>query len=106
MARARTTSEVKNDLVKLRLPRAEKERLTEEADIAGITLSELFRSRVENKTIFSRIDLAMLRELRRIGGLLKHVHNTSAGLYSKETASALIEIRAAIRNLSNDYQEN
>jgi hypothetical protein len=48
----------------------------------------------------------MLRELRRIGGLLKHVHNTSAGLYSKETASALHEIRAAIRNLSNDHQEN
>jgi hypothetical protein len=37
----------------------------------------------------------MLSELRRMGGLLKHLHNESNGLYSRETAGLLNELRAA-----------
>ena len=106
MTRAQTAQEIKSDLVKLRLPHAEKVRLTEEADLAGITLSELFRCRAANKAIFSRTDLAMLRELRRLGGLLKFVHTSSGGAYALQTAAALTELRVAIKGLSNDHQEN
>jgi len=106
MTRAQITQAIKNDFVKLRLPRVEKARLAEEADIAGITLSELFRCRAANKAIFARTDLAMLRELRRLGGLLKFVHTSSGGAYASQTAAALNELRMAIRGLSNDHQEN
>ncbi len=106
MTRAKETHEIKCDFVKLRLPHAEKVRLTEEADIAGITLSELFRCRVANKAIFTRTDLAMLRELRRLGGLLKFVHTSSGGAYASQTAEALTDLRVAIKGLSNDHQKN
>lgn len=106
MTRAQNAQAIKNDIVKLRLPQAEKYRLVEEADLAGITLSELIRSRAANKFIFARTDLAMLRELRRIGGLLKFVHTSSGGAYSLDTAEALTELRMTIRNLSNDHQKN
>ena len=106
MTRPQTVQTIKSDFVKLRLPHAEKTRLAEEADIAGITLSELFRSRAANKVIFARTDMAMLRELRRLGGLLKFVHTSSNGAYSLQTAAALAELRMAIRGMTNDYQEN
>ena len=80
MTRAQTAQAVKNEFVKLRLPRTEKVRLAEEADIAGITLSELFRCRAANKAIFARTDLAMLRELRRLGGLLKFAASASTSM--------------------------
>jgi phosphate uptake regulator len=103
MTRASGAHDVKDEVVKLRLHHDEKSRLVEEADIAGITLSELIRRRSANKSIFARTDLAMLRELRRIGGLLKHIHNTSGGAYSVDTAAALSEVRETIRNLSRDH---
>ena len=106
MTRAQNAQAIKNDIVKLRLPQVEKSRLVEEADLAGITLSELIRSRAANKFIFARTDLAMLRELRRIGGLLKFVHTSSGGAYSTDTAEALTELRMTIRNLTNDHQKN
>ena len=42
---------------------------------------------------------AMVNELRRIGGLLKHIHNQSGGAYSRDTAAALVEITAAIKRI-------
>jgi hypothetical protein len=43
----------------------------------------------------SRTDATTIRELRRLGGLLKKVHLDSGGAYSRETASALTALRAA-----------
>jgi hypothetical protein len=103
MRRAKASQDVKDDIVKIRLHHAEKSRLVEDADLAGISLSELIRSRAANKAIFARTDLAMLRELRRIGGLLKFVHTSSGGAYGPQTAAALAELRATIRSLSIDH---
>lgn len=106
MAHAQTTREIKNSIVKLRLHHAEKSRLVEEADLAGISLSELIRSRSANKAVFARTDLAMLREVRRLGGLIKFLHTSSGGAYASQTAAALTDLRMAIRSLSNDHQKN
>ena len=46
-------------------------------------------------------DAIMLKELRRLGGLLKHIHNQSAGAYSQATASAIAELRVYIQKLSS-----
>jgi hypothetical protein len=44
----------------------------------------------------------MLKELRRIGGLLKHIHSESGGVYSKATAQALVALKDYIERLSHD----
>ena len=46
-------------------------------------------------------DAVMLKELRRLGGLLKHIHNQSVGAYSQATASAIAELRVYIQKLSS-----
>jgi hypothetical protein len=41
-----------------------------------------------------------IRELRRLGGLLKKIHVDSGGAYSRETAAAPTDLRAAILRLA------
>lgn len=86
--------------IAVRLTVDEKLRLKEDAELAGLSVSELVRRRYFGRPIIANADLAMVRELRRIGGLLKHLHNTSDGVYSRETAQALIEVTDQIKRLS------
>jgi hypothetical protein len=88
---------------------AEKARLQATADLAGLSLSEVIRRCCFGREIVAQTDVAVIGELRRIGGLLKHVHNESGGAYSAATASAINDIRAVITALSarkNDCQKN
>lgn len=87
-------------VVNVRLTPDEKERLKEDAELAGISVSELVRRRYFGRPIIASADTVMLKELRRIGGLLKHVHNESDGVYSQLTTKALEELQAYIRKLS------
>lgn len=89
--------------LRLRLTEHEKNELRKEAEIAGLSMSELVRRRYFGKPIIASADEAMLRELRRIGGLLKHIHNESQGSYSTLTAKALHELADYIIKLKNDY---
>ena len=54
------------------------------------------------KPLISKVDSAMIKELRRVGGLLKHVHNESDGAYSKQTASMLVQLSDLIKKLGSD----
>ena len=87
-------------VINVRLTSAEKARLREDADLAGVSVSELVRRRYFGKPIVANADAVMLKELRRLGGLAKHLHQESRGAYSKETAAALIAIRDYIEKLS------
>ena len=87
-------------VINVRLTSAEKARLREDADLAGVSVSEVVRRRYFGRPIVANADAVMLKELRRLGGLLKHIHNESGGMYSKETAAALIAIRDYIEKLS------
>jgi hypothetical protein len=89
-------------VINVRLTTAEKARLREDADLAGVSVSELVRRRYFGRPIIASTDAVMLKELRRIGGLLKHIYNESRGDYSKETAAALTAIRSYIERLSRD----
>ena len=95
-------SEPLDAVINVRLTVSEKERLKEDADLAGLSMSELVRRRYFGKPIIANADAVMLKELRRIGGLLKHVHNQSDGVYSKDTAGALVALKAYIERLSRD----
>jgi hypothetical protein len=85
----------------VRVSPAEKEALRRLASDAGMPVSELVRLRALGRPVVSRTDATMIRELRRLGGLLKKVHVDSGGAYSAATAEALTVLASAIRTLSN-----
>lgn len=91
--------------IAVRLQPGEKAQLREEADIAGISVSELVRRRYFGRPIVANADLLMIRELRRLGGLLKHVHNQSDGAYSHSTAQALRAVCSYIDQLAANPRE-
>ena len=84
----------------VRVAPREKAQLRAIADAAGIVVAELVRRRALGRPIVSRTDATTIRELRRLGGLLKHIHLESKGAYSAETAGALATLRAAIARLA------
>jgi hypothetical protein len=85
----------------VRVAPGERVELRTTADAAGISVSELVRLRALGRPVISRTDATTIRELRRLGGLLKIVHVESGGAYSRETAAALDALHAAIRRLGS-----
>jgi hypothetical protein len=92
-------------IVNVRLTTAEKARLLEDAELAGLTVSALSRRRMLGRRVVANVDAAMIRELRRLGGLLKHLHVESAGAYSAMTSDVLHAVKAAIELLSGERRD-
>jgi hypothetical protein len=88
-----------------RLPAAEKARILQDADLAGISGGAMLRRRYFGRPIIAHADLATIKELRRLGGLLKKIHTESGGVYSNETYTVLMDIKAAITRLANQPTE-
>lgn len=87
-------------VINVRVARVEKAGLREAASIAGLSLSAYCRRRFLGHKVVAHTDRAVIRELRRLGGLLKRVHTESGGAYSAETAQALADIRRRIERLA------
>ena len=83
----------------VRVTASEKEKLKEDALNAGLSISELIRRRYFGRPILSKTDETMIRELRRQGGLLKHIWSHNSELYSEETAAALRQVQRCIAQL-------
>ena len=63
--------------ITLRVSLEEKERLAGQADIAGLSVSEYMRRRFfGGRPLIAHTDELVVRELRRLGGLLKHNFET------------------------------
>ena len=63
--------------VTIRVSLGEKNRLLQQADIAGLSLSEYMRRRFfGGRPLVAQTDAMMASELRRVGGLLKHNFET------------------------------
>ncbi|MDR1133560.1 MAG: hypothetical protein LBL05_05320, partial [Synergistaceae bacterium] len=71
--------DLKSEIIGVRFTREERQFVSGEADIRGVSLSSLIRSRSLGKRVTSKADLRVLAELRRLGGLLKHLHNETKG---------------------------
>ena len=89
----------------LRLTAGEDERLTRQAATAGISVSEYMRRLFfGGRPIIARTDDQTIRELRRLGGLLKHhfdvVKRTGNAATLAELDATLREIRRGIEALS------
>jgi hypothetical protein len=98
-------SEPLHSVVNVRLTAAEKARVSEDAATAGLTVSALSRRRLLGRRVVADVDAAMIRELRRVAGLLKHLHLDSGGAYSDQTATALQSVTAAIERLGTDRRD-
>ncbi len=91
----------------LRISAEENERLMQLADAAGISVSEYIRRLCfGGRPITSRTDSQTIRELRRLGGLLKHNFETvrEAGGYQalQKMEAELEAVRQAIEELSRE----
>jgi len=106
MPRAKKVEDQKSTTMKIRLTTGERDHIRIQADLAGISDSEFVRLCAERKHIFSNIDLTLIRELRRIGGLLKYIHNTSGGAYSNQTSGILRELHSIIKGVSFDNKKD
>ena len=87
-------------VVNIRLTAGERAAVAENAETAGLTVSDYCRRLIFGRTVHAHTDSAAIRELRRVGGLLKAVHTESGGVYSAATATALTELRHAIRRVA------
>ena len=92
--------------ISVRVSNDEYSLIKEQADIAALTVSEYIRRRTLGKRVASKLDLCVLAEIRRLGGLLKHVHVESGGAYSRDTASALRAVENYIRTASKRLKED
>jgi uncharacterized protein (DUF1778 family) len=86
--------------VTLRLAADEKDRLKSDADLAGLSVSEIVRRHYIGRPIIANADLVMVKEMRRMGGLMKHLHNESGGAYSAQTSAAINAIVKYIDTLT------
>ncbi len=91
----------------LRISTEENERLARLADTAGISVSEYIRRLCfGGRPITSRTDCQTIRELRRLGGLLKHnfedVRESGGRQTLQKMETALEAVRQAIERLSRE----
>ena len=91
----------------LRLSAEENERLVRQADAAGISVSEYIRRLCfGGRPVTSRTDSQTIRELRRLGGLLKHNFETvreSGGQQALPKMEGTLEaVRLTIERLSRE----
>lgn len=89
-------TEKKEKRVTVRFRSGEMEELTEQAGVCGLSVSEFVRRRSLGRRVVPTVDLRMIAELRRIGGLMKHYFNETGGLHGDKTAEILDELRCAI----------
>lgn len=84
----------------LRVTNTELEFVRDQAEKAGLSVSEYARRCVLGRKVESKIEIKMLAELRRLMGLLKHVYVESGGVYSIQIAEVLDDISLYISKLS------
>ncbi len=89
----------KTVMVPVRMEPDERDKIDALAAEAGLTRSAFMRRRSLGLPVRSIADAQTINELRRLGGLLKHVHNQTGGEHSQATAAALVEITAAIKRI-------
>ena len=84
--------------VTIRVTSEEKTRLTEQAEMAGLSLSEYMRLRFfGGRPLVAHTDAPLVRELRRIGGLLKHHFETLR--LAGASVTVLVQQEEALRKL-------
>ena len=80
--------------------------MQEDAALASLSVSELVRRRSFGRPVIAQADQVMVRELRRIGELLKRLQEESDGAQRQQTTEVLSTLAAAIERLRHDRQKD
>jgi hypothetical protein len=83
----------------LRVPQTEHDRIKLDAEVANVSVSEMVRSRYFGRAVIASSDEATIRELRRMGGLLKKVNIDSGFAINAETKEIIESINTYILSL-------
>ena len=75
--------------ITFRLSESEYAQISDDMAACGLSISFFARKRLLGVHVAYRADLAVLSKLRRLGWLLKHVHNETRGAYSSLTAQTI-----------------
>lgn len=89
----------KTEKVMVRVTPEQLRTLRDKAHDAGVTVPEYLRRLGLGRKLHTRVEAGVINELRRLGGLQKHLFTGGAGVLSKEYANILIEIREAIKRI-------
>ena len=90
--------------IALRISEKEAQEVKGQAEASRLTLSEYARRRLLGKRIVAQADMNTLAELRRLGGLLKHIHNETRGTYSELTANAIRNLGGYCKTLERAHR--
>lgn len=74
------------------LTQAEKAHLRDDADLAGFSLSELVHRRYFGRPIVANTDAVMIKELRRLDGLLKFIRQGLGRASIRGSANGLSQV--------------
>lgn len=90
--------------LKLRCLPEEADQIKEKAIDSGVSISEFLRCAALKRKTRSTIDSQIINELRRLGGLQKHLFtegggHPAGGHLSKEYAEILVQIKGAIQRI-------
>lgn len=93
----------KNTLIQFRCTEAEAETIKNKSIVAGLTTSDYLRRTGLNRRIQVRTDIRMMNEIKRLGGLQKHLYTQmQEGMtteLSRQFSEVLIEIARALNAL-------
>jgi hypothetical protein len=106
MARPKRPPESKRQFhIGIRLDESEYGKIRAEAEKIGVTFSAFVRAkalrgfiRIPKRT---EIDVALINQLSKLGGLLKQFYTATGGLHREETAAILSDIRAIILKIGS-----
>ena len=88
--------------INIRVTEYELKVIKEDAEEAGLSLSEYGRRRLLGLRVDSKLDVRFVGEIRNLGGLIKHLNNENKGMYSSESAEALRTITKFIQKLMGE----
>ena len=112
LGKSKPRGDGRRKVILVRTTEEEAQRIKELASRAGLQTAVYVREAALKHKILTSTDEATLRELRRLGGLLKYLHQQSEGAYSHEVAAVLqalknyIELLVSERSEQHDHQEN
>lgn len=73
----------------------------EKAHDCGMSIGQFMLAAALKRQTRSRIDAHIINELRRLGGLQKHLFSQGDGALSREYANVLVEIADAIKRIGH-----
>lgn len=88
-------------LVKCRCTDSEYEAINNKAFAAGLTTSEYLRRTALNRRIMVRTDIRMMNELKRLGGLQKHIFTQMSETMTTELSRQFSDVLVGIADALN-----